>query len=366
MVTSSRESVEPEVGGDAGEFGQRLEASAPMLYRHLALYLQVLREILPGRVEQASFHLATQVDPLRYSGLPFDHRLHLHERIQSLIRRCLALLTVEQISSLAAHIHRQQQRQILQDRGRGRASPPPRPEAPAAGGAEHRGDPAPAYRRPRPPTGSVRLGFTLPAVPRWHGVVPGGEPAEPAGGGPPVPADPLPVNPFEEDDAEHLPEASPSLWQDPQLPRHPELLLQWLQGMDEALTRRLRNLSHALNVELLRAGLSSTLLPVNLLDAVLAGQLETLTAPPNLLRLQIPIALAQGSDPLEAMAILLRCADLEMEEPRLRTCRRRLEQHRLQVRTMAKEYRHLERRLQKRQAESLWLQDIRRSRPESG
>lgn len=149
------------------------------------------------------------------------------------------------------------------------------------------------------------------------------------------------------------------------MPRDPEQLLRWLEGMDEALARRLRNLSHALNVELLRAGLSISLLPVNLLDAVLSGQLETLGAPPNLLRLQIPFGGPQGSDPFEAMAILLRCPDLEMEEPRLRTCRRRLEQHRLAVRTMAKEVRRLERRLRKRQAETLWLQDIRRSRAES-
>jgi len=36
-----------------------LAASNPALYRHIALYLQVLRTVLPQRVLQACFHLAS-------------------------------------------------------------------------------------------------------------------------------------------------------------------------------------------------------------------------------------------------------------------------------------------------------------------
>ena len=49
--------------------------------------------------------------------------------------------------------------------------------------------------------------------------------------------------------------------------------------MELALGRRLRNLYHAINVELLRGGVGRSLLPVSLLDAVLDGQLETMAAP---------------------------------------------------------------------------------------
>jgi hypothetical protein len=152
--------------------------------------------------------------------------------------------------------------------------------------------------------------------------------------------------------------ALPSIWLQGELPKDPLTLLRWLDGMGLALSRRLRNLSHALNVELLRAGLSHGLLPVNLLDAVLDGALEPEAAPANLLRLQLPFRPPEGEGPLQAMAVLLRCPDLELEEPRLRTCRRRLQQHRQEVRRMARQYRLLQRRLQAQEAERLWLQDI--------
>jgi hypothetical protein len=153
-----------------------------------------------------------------------------------------------------------------------------------------------------------------------------------------------------------------SPWEEPGLPRDPLLLLRWLDGLEAALARRLRNLSHAINVDLLRLGLTRGLLPVSLLEAVLQGQIETLASPSNVVRLQLPFGLHPGAPPLQAIAILLRPVDLEMEEPRLRTCRRRIHQHRQQVRKMAQTYRRLQRRLQAHEAERLWLQDIRASR----
>lgn len=153
-----------------------------------------------------------------------------------------------------------------------------------------------------------------------------------------------------------------SPWDQPGLPQDPLLLLRWLDGLEAALTRRLRHLSHAINVDLLRLGLTRGLLPVSLLEAVLQGQIETLASPANVLRVQLPFGLRPGAPPLQAIAILLRPVDLEMEEPRLRTCRRRIHQHRQQVRKMAQTYRRLQRRLQAHEAERLWLQDIRASR----
>ena len=147
-------------------------------------------------------------------------------------------------------------------------------------------------------------------------------------------------------------------WGEGRLPSDPVLLLRWLEGVDDALSRRLRNLSHAINVELLRAGLSASLLPVSLLDGVLAGQIDTQPAPPNLLRLRLPFP-AEDASPLLVMAVLLRRVDLELEEPRLRTCRRRLHQHRQEVRRMAQQFRRLQRRREAHEAEQLWLQDRR-------
>jgi hypothetical protein len=147
------------------------------------------------------------------------------------------------------------------------------------------------------------------------------------------------------------------------LPRQPLALLAWLELHELALARRLRNLSHALNVELLRAGLLQALLPASLLDAVLEGRIDPQGAPPNLLRLLLPMALPGLENPLQATVVLLRCGDLELEQPRLRTVRRELQRRRQESRRMAQHYRRLQRRLQTREAEALWLQDIHQRRP---
>jgi hypothetical protein len=153
--------------------------------------------------------------------------------------------------------------------------------------------------------------------------------------------------------------AEPSLWQPGPLPLEPQQVLLWLDGMEQALARRLRNLSHAINVELLRAGVNRSLLPVSLLDAVLSGQLDTLAAPANITRLPLPFEGGRSGPRSQTMAVLLRPTELELEEPRLRTCRRRLQQHRQEVRRMAQQFRRLQRRVRIHQAEQLWLQDIR-------
>jgi hypothetical protein len=147
-------------------------------------------------------------------------------------------------------------------------------------------------------------------------------------------------------------------WDQAHLPRNPVALLLWLDGFERAIAQRLRNLSHAMNVELLRQGVSRSLLPVSLLDAALKGQLEPLSAPANVLRVPLPFGSPDGPASLEAGAVLLRLSDLELEQPKLRTCRSRVQQHRQELRRMAQHYRRLERRLQSLEAEQLWLQDI--------
>lgn len=159
-------------------------------------------------------------------------------------------------------------------------------------------------------------------------------------------------------------DALPAPWDTPALPSDPQVLVVWLEGFELALVRRLRNLSHAINVELLRVGLNRSLLPLNLLQAALQGQLEPQPAPANLLRLQLPLA-PQLDGPLDSVAVLLRLADLELEQPRLRSCRSRWQRQRQEIRTMAEHHRRLQRRLQRLEAERLWHQDIARTPPSS-
>ena len=120
--------------------------------------------------------------------------------------------------------------------------------------------------------------------------------------------------------------------------------------------------SHAINVEFLRQELSATLLPPSLLDAVLAGRLDSQAAPANLLRLPLPLPAAAGSQGLIGHALLLRSGDLEGEHPQLRTCRQRLQRQRQELRKMALLQTRLEHRLRTQEAERLWMQTVRRTR----
>ena len=427
---------------------ERVASGNADLYRHLALYLQVLREVLPVRIERAVFHLATQVQPRRYAVLPPDDRQQLHRRLRALVHRCSSLLTVEQLVSLAAQMGRERERQERRERQRllQRFSDP---SGDGEGDGESLGLTPPNLRLPIPsgaasghgvgrsgpedlPKGSVNLDgsrpFSISLLQSLTSAIPSGpfsaSAESPAAadregladlaqeGGEAEEADDQADGAHESDGGDdsmgadieaemergideqengsdegghtendlalphpaslagmQLPQLLLQLmgdpprrssatdpWKDARLPDDPLVLLRWLDGVEQALARRLRNLSHAINVELLRTGLSGSLLPVSLLDGVLSGQIEVQPAPPNLLRLQLPFP-AEDASPLLVMAVLLRRVDLELEEPRLRTCRRRLQQHRQEVRRMAQQFRRLQRRREAHEAEQLWLQD---------
>lgn len=397
---------------------QRLRASHGELYHDLALHAQVLREGLLGAVRQAVFHLATQVVPERYAELDPAERSGLQERLVLLVQRCGSLLTLEQLIVLARQIQdeqlrqrRREQRRLLErleTEGPGRrAGPGPGRQSGATEGMD--------------PRGSVRLRLDLPlSADLFSAGVPGlaGLGALTGGGEESTEDDGSEQDDDiddtdeeggdeEEDDSEESDDetaeiesdedededqtvmgsgsadvmqalfamASASLGRPPHsgapepeppgddpetapptlLPGQPLELLRWWAALDQALQRRLRNLSHAVNLELLRLRLCRSLLPVSLLEAVLEGRIDPMPAPPNLLRLVLPFG-PQGGQ-LETLAVLLRTSDLEYEQPRLRSCRRRLERRRAEVRKMAQQYRHWQRRTRALEAEQQWLQD---------
>ncbi|MFM7312291.1 MAG: hypothetical protein ACKO0M_03830, partial [Cyanobium sp.] len=438
--------------GSLAEIRDSLAAANPELYRQIALYLQVLRSLLPNRVEQACFHLSTQVHARRYLGLTATKRLELHRRLRRRVEHCSSLLTVEQLAALAGTLElealrnqNQRQRRLLH-RLLNQAEDP---EGSEGRPREDDGpDGSPGNGSDTPPPGSVHLSLAPPLdlrvlgwriSPEWistsaqetpdgaeeeerfdDGTFPSaeaeglreledlnaagaddpafadlegdllpedGSPADEQlarddnaaalmavlmegllrdGRGldgdlndeePPDPTDarlasrpearltpaisatPGQLAPPDPADHEGGPEprtpGEPSIWEGGALPRDPVELLRWMEGLEQALKRRLRDLSHGINIDLLRFGLSRGLLPLNLLEAVLKGEVETLPCPANVVRLQLPFGLSPGAPPLQAIAILLRTADLEMEEPRLRTFRRRIHPHRPQVRKMA-------------------------------
>ena len=349
----------------------QLVASNPQLYRHLALYLQVLRDGLLTSVQQACFHIATQVQPDRYCEMDVNQRRVLHRRIRNLVQRASSLLTVEQTAHLAAQIASEHNRQRSRQRSRLLA---------ALGGDDSESE---ELDQPEetPARGSINLGMALPIgadflsrssftlrppveLAELNSNHPGAEieeedgQLEEADG---LQDRELTMRAMAEAFSDWLVEPSkrtPTPWDGGRLPSDPALLLAWIGGFEQALSRRLRNLSHALNVELMRLGITTTLLPVSLLDAALAAQLESLEAPANLLRLPLPFGPEPAAGRLEAIAVLLRPADLEHSLPKLHTCRTRIQQHRQEVRRMTQHYRRLSRRAQALEAEQLWLQDI--------
>lgn len=358
----------------------RIASGNPEHYRHWALYLQVLRECLATTVDRCCFQLAVELYPARYRQLSAASRAELHQRIASLVHRCLSLLTVEQLLVLAAQQRRRRQRLAQRRQRRWLANLQQEPPALFETVGPPTSQPA------ADPAGSVHLGMGLPiSLP-----FPSPAPLEPTQGSASVSSESSvqPDAPEGELEASELMQAfarlldsavdlelePTALLQPPQtqglLPSHPLQLLRWMDELDAALARRLRNLSHGLNVELVRLGLCPTLPPLHLLEAIAAGQVETQTAPLNLVRLNglgdhLAAELAANS-----LAVLLRPADLEADQPRLRTCRARLRQVRQDVRRMAQTDQRLERRLQALEAEQLWLQDhatahnLRRLRPD--
>ena len=363
------------------ELESQLLASNPKLENHLALYLQVLRDGLLAAVQQACFHLATQVYPDRYGGLEPSSRQLLHRRLVQLVERANGLLSLERVVGHAAQIARQQQRERRSQRRRVLDSI-------AEFGAEQEEGPeqGPEEGRDKGPEGSVHLGMALPISSDF--LTPRGERPQPAG---PAESDGEGEGDGDRDgDGESdgdgdgdggqdsmlavlaeafqdwqgkVPPSAPSPWDGEGLPTTPDQLLAWIGGFELALSRRLRNLSHALNGELLRLGISRTVVPLNLLDAALAGELELVEAPANLLRLPLPLGMEPDLGRIEAMAVLLRPADLELELAKLRTCRTRIQQHVQEVRRMAQHYRRTQRRVQALEAEQLWLQDINPAPP---
>ncbi len=337
----------------------RLRAIA--LYREQALYLQVLRDLLEGATRQALFNLLGEVDPSRFSRLPESTRQNFHASVKDLTDRCSVLLTVEQLMQLVRQMQEEQRRQqahasrsMLQKLSRQTQDSAPVPEPPTS-------------ELPREePNGSIQLSLASPLE----------SPKMPSAQDPVKEPVPEPADNNSSGDLDvlrslfelagdamqqaHQP-LEPGAAHDPSLeenqhflPNEPDALLHWIHAMDQALERRLRNLSHAVNVQMLRSGLAQTLLPISLLDAVLKGQVETQPTATNVLRLRLPLAVGELDQGIDVLCVLLRSNDLEFDSPRLRQCRKRLRAHHHALLTMVQQQRHWQRRSLDREARTHW------------
>ncbi len=115
--------------------------------------------------------------------------------------------------------------------------------------------------------------------------------------------------------------------QDSLIPQTPEEMYRWSLSLESSLVRRLRNLSHLINIELIRVGLINSFIPPNLLDAAISGQLNSVGAPSNILKLKLPIT-PSTSQELDISCILIRISELEFDQLTLRQCRQQITQQR--------------------------------------
>ena len=102
------------------------------------------------------------------------------------------------------------------------------------------------------------------------------------------------------------------------LPQSPIGLYEWIISIDSALVRRLRDLSDSINSELLKSGLVNTLVPINILDAALAGQLISTKSISNILSFKLPTNNPFASSGLDIDCLLITPSDMEFDNPRLR------------------------------------------------
>ena len=141
------------------------------------------------------------------------------------------------------------------------------------------------------------------------------------------------------------------------LPQSPIGLYEWMISIDTALVRRLRDLSHSINTELLKSGLLNTLVPINILDAALAGQLISSKSISNILTLKLPTNPSIGSGGLDIDCLLITPSDMEFDNPRLRKNRTDIKYYQNVLLGMIKQQRYWQGRSIAEEINKEWWKD---------
>ncbi len=352
------------------------------MYREQALYLQILRELLVPGVRNAIGHLLCERGE-RLSRMSSEQQAELQNKLDGLVQRCNSLLTVEQLMDLSRRLQKEalefrQQLQLDANQSLQNVSETEK-NAIVRGGIELSLTPPIENPDllvgllPRNQDGSESDNSSIHAADEQQRSVQDPIDRDSSVDGTTTDLDLLRSLFLMAGEAMHQGDhevqarslesdsagLGSSVVQSEQvaeelLPSMPLDLLNWFEGQEIALSRRIRNLSHALNVELLRAGLISSLLPSSLLDAAISGQLQALPSPSNLLRLKLPLPIPSQEQNLEILSVLVKPADLEFDNVSLRQSRYRLGQYRSTLLTMVRQQRHWQNRLNSQEVQSQW------------
>ena len=141
------------------------------------------------------------------------------------------------------------------------------------------------------------------------------------------------------------------------LPQSPIGLYEWMISMDTALVRRLRDLSHSINTELLKSGLVNTLVPINILDAALSGQLISSKSISNILTFRLPTNNPLDTVGLDIDCLLITPADMEFDNPRLRKKRADIKHFQNVLLGMIKQQRYWQGRSVAEEVNKEWWKD---------
>ena len=141
------------------------------------------------------------------------------------------------------------------------------------------------------------------------------------------------------------------------LPQSPIGLYEWMISIDTALVRRLRDLSHSINTELLKSGLVNTLVPINILDAALSGQLISSKSLSNILTFKLPTNNSIASGGLDIDCLLITPSDMEFDNPRLRKNRTHIKHYQNVLLGMIKQQRYWQGRSIAEEVNKEWWKD---------
>jgi len=144
------------------------------------------------------------------------------------------------------------------------------------------------------------------------------------------------------------------------LPQSPIGLYEWLISIETALVRRLRDLSNSINAELLKSGLVNTLVPINILDAALAGQLISSKSISNILTFKLPTNNPLASGGLDIECLLITPSDMEFDNPRLRKNRTNIKHYQNVLLGMIKQQRYWQARSLAEEVNREWWKDTTR------
>ena len=159
------------------------------------------------------------------------------------------------------------------------------------------------------------------------------------------------------DDSSHKSNSYENLESNRLLPQSPIGLYEWMLSIDTALIRRLRDLSHSINTELLKSGLVNALVPINILDAALAGQLISSKSISNILTLKLPINSSHVSGGLDIDCLLITPSDLEFDNPKLRKNRTDIKYYQNVLLGMIKQQRYWQGRSIAEEVNKEWWKD---------